>query len=239
MLWCCQKSHSTEAVAERKRKKGVEELPFLPPSLNRKEPVVLVVPVPSPGTREEWVEICACSSEWKLEDFIVLMLLPCHNSVQGLKHRWRTLCQQFQHLINVKECNTACCQAPCVYRSHSGDQEWGCIASIALSVDLNFHFFNECSFFLWSNKTWEVTESCKQLVTFWWHEIRLGLSLLGLEWYLVAIPGSQCGGMWWDCTPKLTVLYTGRTGEVHTFYTSQPRFLSCAVLLVTSCVMLA
>lgn len=101
---------------------------------------------------------------------------------------------------------------------NSGGQEWVCIASIALTVDLNFHFLNECSFFLWSNKTWEVTE-LQTTGDFWCHGIRLGLSLLGLEWYLVAIPV----GMWWDCTPKLTVLYTGRTGEVHTFYTSQLR----------------
>lgn len=60
--------------------------------VHRKEPVVLVVPVPSPGTREEWVEICACRSEWKLKTFIALMLLPWHNSLRGLKHRRRTLC---------------------------------------------------------------------------------------------------------------------------------------------------
>jgi len=84
--------------------------------------------------------------------------------------------------------------------TYFGGQEWDCIAPIALSVDLNIHFFHEHCFFLWgcsflwSNSTWEVMESCKQLVSFWWHGIRLALSsisLLGLGWYFSSCPQKQ------------------------------------------------
>lgn len=82
MLWCFQTGYCTGAVTERKKSRETWRLQqcffFF---VNRKEPVVLVVPLPGPGTSQERVEVCACSSECRVKGSIAFMLLSWHNSI--------------------------------------------------------------------------------------------------------------------------------------------------------------
>lgn len=87
MLWCFQTGYYCSS--DRKKKKQTN-LAFAVISnvcffflflVTRKEPVILIVPLPGPGTRQERVEISACSSECRVKASIALILLSWHNSV--------------------------------------------------------------------------------------------------------------------------------------------------------------
>lgn len=88
MLWCFQTGYCCSS--DRKKKKQ-RNLAFAVISnaffffflflVTRKEPVILIVPLPGPGTRQERVEISACSSECRVKTSIALILLSWHNSV--------------------------------------------------------------------------------------------------------------------------------------------------------------
>lgn len=77
MLWCFQTGYYCPgAVTERKKEqRNLAFAAMLFFFVNRKEPVILIVPLPGPGTRQERVEICACSSECRLKAAMALMLL--------------------------------------------------------------------------------------------------------------------------------------------------------------------
>lgn len=103
--WCCgivinASLQGQKLEGNKKGSWGTWPLKWCPFFVNRKEPVVLVVPLPSPGAWEEWVEICACSSEWKLKAFLAASS-QCYCPGITLQRMWNIDQVHFDSNFNI------------------------------------------------------------------------------------------------------------------------------------------